>query len=381
MRQLNLLIGDPVSTGRPRHSESPDFVMAQRCAPGCTCRHRTRGHRRRTCLARRRAEAARDGRERGHLVDPAPRRRTWRAASQVLEDVTIDYPLTSWAAGRPSDHFFRGGTRVCCATVSRAHAPPGRPARPAIHAVLGMQASRPAENGDMPNEKNAAAAVEAQPRMLAQHARRDVMEMQGRIRGHPWMVGTATVGAGKLLPPSHQLVACPLYHLDLGEIDEVLALFDGRSTARASRVILEMIDARRLWRLNLRGVAVSKRGKVAMPGSRWAGGPLCFRRAMPRLRCGRRPHGLIARVLDAQTRAMRGDGDNAQFPARSAIGHARPQGVRRWPLWRGVRLLREVRNIATARRSHAQRDVLDLTLIERRCAPARPRWHGRSGRA
>jgi len=61
-----------------------------------------------------------------------------------------------------------------------------------------------------------------------------------------------------------------LYHLDLGEIDHVLALFDVPIYGARSRVTLDMIDASAiLWRLHLRGVDVRHRwDALPMPGSR-----------------------------------------------------------------------------------------------------------------
>jgi hypothetical protein len=51
-----------------------------------------------------------------------------------------------------------------------------------------------------------------------------------------------------------------LYHLELGEIDEALRLFDGPIHGARSKVMLDMIDAAALlWRLLLRGVDVGER--------------------------------------------------------------------------------------------------------------------------
>ena len=71
-------------------------------------------------------------------------------------------------------------------------------------------------------------------------------------------------------------------------------------------------------------------------------------------------------MLDAQLAATNEDGDNAFFTCE--VGHSVARalqafGDERYPDC--VRLLREVRNIAYRfGGSHAQRDVIDLTLIE-----------------
>ena len=63
-----------------------------------------------------------------------------------------------------------------------------------------------------------------------------------------------------------------LFHLDLDEIDEVLALFDERVLGSGSAVVLDMIDASALlWRLQLRGIDVGDRWQAL--AERWA--PQC----------------------------------------------------------------------------------------------------------
>jgi hypothetical protein len=74
----------------------------------------------------------------------------------------------------------------------------------------------------------------------------------------------------------------------------------------------------------------------------------------------------IGRLLDAQEEAMRRKDDNAAFT--SEVGHAATRAIVAFGTGRyddAVRLLRSVRNVAHRfGGSHAQRDVLDLTLIE-----------------
>lgn len=77
-------------------------------------------------------------------------------------------------------------------------------------------------------------------------------------------------------------------------------------------------------------------------------------------------HGSVRELVEAQAEAMRGDGDNAGFTrdvgrpvtlAIRAFGEADYRTT--------VRLLRPIRAIAHRfGGSHAQRDVIDLTLIE-----------------
>ena len=87
------------------------------------------------------------------------------------------------------------------------------------------------------------------------------MEMQGRQRdGIAWMRGNTEGWSRDSFFAVHNWWHLALYHLDLGEIDEVLALFDGPIYGAQSKVVLEMIDASAmLWRLHLRGIDVGER--------------------------------------------------------------------------------------------------------------------------
>ncbi len=161
-----------------------------------------------------------------------------------------------------------------------------------------------------------------------------------------------------------------LYHLDLGEIDEVLALYDDPIYGKKSCVILDMLDASALlWRLTLRGVDVGNRWQAI--ADNWtpvaAAGNYAFNdlhAVMAFAGAGRA--GAAAAVLQAQTLAMEQPGDNAAF-LREA-GHAATMAIKAFGegnFTETMRLLRPIRS--TAHRcsgSHAQRDVIDLKLIE-----------------
>jgi hypothetical protein len=73
-----------------------------------------------------------------------------------------------------------------------------------------------------------------------------------------------------------------------------------------------------------------------------------------------------ARVFEAQSRAMHCEGDNAVFTRE--VGHPVTKAIKAFAdgdYLETIRLLRPVRNIANRfGGSHAQRDLLDLTLIE-----------------
>jgi hypothetical protein len=244
---------------------------------------------------------------------------------------------------------------------------------PGYHVVLGMQAFGLEESGDYAAAERAGRrAIEIERRdCWAQHAVAHVMEMQCRPReGIAWMQKNAEGWSRDSFLAVHNWWHVALYHLELGETDEALALFDGPVYGSRSRVILDMVDASALlWRLMLRGIDV---------GDRWAAladawepvkeaGLYAFNDAhamMAFVGAGRAES--ARRVLEAQAVAMHRGGDNVLFTrevgrpvalAIAAFGDANYAEA--------ARLLRSVRNIAHRfGGSHAQRDLLDLTLIE-----------------
>jgi hypothetical protein len=165
-----------------------------------------------------------------------------------------------------------------------------------------------------------------------------------------------------------------LYHLELGATDEVLRLFDGPVFGKRSNVVMDIIDASAmLWRLHLRGLDVADR--FAALAELWAPLATAGNYAFNDL------HAMIAfvgsgrtreqqAVLDAQRAVLDGSlavaADNVEFTRE--VGHAAARAIHAFGLGRYaecVELLRPIRHLAHRfGGSHAQRDVLDLTLIE-----------------
>jgi len=297
----------------------------------------------------------------------------WRDAGRTLEDLSIDYPRDALAlqAGHLID-FYTGDSRMLRDRIARA-LPAWNGGMPGYHAMLGMYAFGLEETGRYAQaEEFGRRGVDLEPRDgWAQHAVAHVMEMQGRQReGIAWMRGAPQAWAHESFFSSHNWWHLALYHLDMGEIDEVLALFDGPIFGKRSSVVLDLVDASALlWRLDLRGIDV---------GSRWdsladlwapfaSAGNYAFNdlhAMMAFVRAGRT--GLALAVLDAQNAALHGVGDNARFTAE--VGQAATRAIAAFGEERygvAVELLRVVRSVAHRfGGSHAQRDLLDLTLIE-----------------
>ncbi|MDC7785703.1 tetratricopeptide repeat protein [Rhodoplanes sp. TEM] len=373
--ELALFRDDPVATVDAALADSPDFVMAHALRAWL---HLLGTEPAGVPVARAALAAARDRagteQERGHLAAIAHLADArWHAAARVLEDVAIAHPrdLLALQAGHQLD-FFRGDARMLRDRIARAR-PAWSPAVPGHHAVLGMAAFGLEETGAYAEAERAGrAAVEAEPRdAWARHAVAHVMEMQGRHDdGIAWMSREPDAWADGNFLAVHNWWHLALYHLERGEIDAVLDLYDGPIRSGRSGLILDMIDAAAmLWRLHLRGIDVGPR--FAEIADAWEpvaeAGLYAFNdvHAVMAFVGAGRPQA-VARVVEAQRRAMEGPGDNAAFTREVGAPVVQAMvafGDGRWA--DTVRLLRPVRGIAHRfGGSHAQRDVIDLTLIE-----------------
>ena len=296
----------------------------------------------------------------------------WRAAGLVLEDLSVDYPRDALAlqAGHLID-FFTGDSRMLRDRIARA-LPAWSSSLPGYHAVLGMHAFGLEETGNYARaEAQGRLSVELEPRdTWGKHAVAHVMEMQGRRReGIAWMRTDPDAWARDSSFAVHNWWHVALFHLGLDEIDEVLALYDGPIHGSASKLVLEMIDASAmLWRLHLRGVNVGNRWDALARNWEAVGGAGTYAfndmHAMMAY-VGAGAHQAADAVLEAQKAALDSAGDNAQFT--SEVGGAATRAIRAFGdgnYAETVRLLRPVRNFAHRfGGSHAQRDLIDITLI------------------
>lgn len=304
----------------------------------------------------------------GHLVGGR-----WHAAGQVLAQVSADHPADALAlqAGHQID-FFTGNAAMLRDRIAAAM-PAWSADMPGYHAVLGMQAFGMEEMGAYAEaEALGRAAIELEPRDgWAQHAVAHVMEMQSRQHdGISWMRGNEAAWTGDSFLQIHNWWHLALFHYELGDVDAVLALFDGPVRGSGSTLVLNLLDASAiLWRLRLGGVDV---------GDRWA--PLAAA-WLPKANDGSYAfndmHAMMAFVgagldaparalLAAQDEAMAGGGDNAAFTRE--VGRPAVLGIQAFGEGRYAEAVRWLAPLpAIAHRfggSHAQRDVIDLTLLE-----------------
>ncbi|ESW74599.1 tetratricopeptide repeat protein [Mesorhizobium sp. C280B] len=375
VRELQCFIGDPVGSVDRAIAEVPGFVMA----------HVFKGYlfglateREATAVAKACHEAAlplaATTREQahvaalGHLADGR-----WHEAARVLEDIAIEFPLDALAlqTGHQID-FFTGNARMLRDRIGRA-LPSWQSGMPGYHAILGMQAFGLEEMGDYARaEKLGRTAVDLEPRDgWAQHAVAHVMEMQSRQKdGILWMRANPEAWTRESFLQVHNWWHLALFHYDLGETDEVLALYDGPIYGERSTLALNMVDASAiLWRLHLGGVDVGERWTAL--AANWlpkaSAGHYAFNDAHAMMAfVGAGLEAPARGLLEAQREAMRGKDDNAAFTrdvghpltlAIKAFGEGNYAGT--------IRLIRPIRAIAHRfGGSHAQRDVIDLTLIE-----------------
>jgi hypothetical protein len=195
--------------------------------------------------------------------------------------------------------------------------------------------------------------------------------MQGRLEdGIAWMNGNLEDWSNDSFLSVHNWWHLALYHLERGETDQVLALYDGPIRGGQSSIVLEMVDASALlWRLALRGIVLGDRwNPIAEQWAPLAGsGNYAFNDAhamMAFMGAGR--DAAAEAVLAAQQEAMARDDDNAMFTRE--VGHPVARAIQAFHQGNyaeAIALLRPVRGIANRfGGSHAQRDVVDLTLLE-----------------
>jgi len=375
LHQFQCYIEDPVASVDAAIEQRPNFVMAHVLKAYL---HLLGTEPAAIAVARDCLDAAQrlpaNARERGHLeaVGQMVEGR-WHRAGRLLEDVAIDYPhdILALQAGHLAD-FYVGNSRMLRDRIARA-LPAWSPNMPGYHAVLGMHAFGLEETADYGRaEAQGRAAVELEPRDgWAQHAVAHVMEMQCRTRdGIAWMGANPEAWSTDSFFKVHLWWHLALYHLELAEIDEVLALFDGPIHGERSTMVLDMIDASALlWRLHLRGIDVGQRWATVADG--WepiaTAGNYAFNDVHAVMAfVGAQRSDAIAAVLKTQQMVMQGSDDNEAFTRE--VGHPLALAIKAFGQARyddTVRLIRQVREIAHHfGGSHAQRDLLDLTLIE-----------------
>jgi tetratricopeptide (TPR) repeat protein len=298
----------------------------------------------------------------------------WRRAVRAWGDVLLDHPRDTLALQLAHlGDFFLGQSQMLRDRVARV-LPYWRDSAPGYGYVLGMHAFGLEECGDYARAEQAGRhALEVNARdPWAVHAVAHVMEMQGRLpEGIEWLESRAPDWSVDNGFAFHNWWHLALYYLDLGETGKVLDLYDRRIRPARSQVILEMIDATAmLWRLHLRGVDVGERWQELADS--WeplaADGHYAFNdvHAMMAFVAAGREEAERTLLATLRARADRSGGTNAVMTREVGLPVCvalRAFGRGEWDV--AIEMLRPVRLVASrAGGSHAQRDILSLTLIE-----------------
>jgi hypothetical protein len=304
-----------------------------------------------------------------HLVDGE-----WTRSALALDRHNMRYPrdLLALQSGHLID-FYRAGTRNLRDRLARV-LPEWSPSVPGHSIVLGMHAFGLEECGDYGRaEAEGRRAVAMQPLdCWAHHAVTHVMEMEGRAEdGIGWMIAREPHWAAEdNLFKVHNWWHRALFHLELGQQEEALSLYDGPVREGHGTTALDLVDASALlWRLHVSGMDVTPRWhELADAWEAHADGktyPFNDWHAVMAFAGAGRTRG-VARIL-AALRASAESGSEAGRWARD-IGLPLAEGFVAFmdgAYETATERLHGLRSIANAfGGSHAQRDIIDWTLLE-----------------
>ena len=299
----------------------------------------------------------------------------WRDASRAFDSILIEYPHDALAI--QTAHlmdFFQGDALNLRNRISRV-LPHWNEQTPGYSYILGMHAFGLEECNQYPEaERTARRALELQPRDgWAVHTVAHVMEMQGRIdEGIEWLQSRESDWAPDNMFAPHNWWHLALFNMDLGKFDTALDLFDQKLMGPQSDMILVLLDATALlWRLQLEGVEVDDRfervadlwkAKLEDEAGYYAFNDV---HAMMSFAATGRT-GEIVRLRRSMRNATKGDQSNASMTRD--VGLPLAEGLLAFANNRygeAIQTIEPVRDISGRfGGSHAQRDLLTLTMID-----------------
>lgn len=375
LRGFQQMAGDPVRDLNKAIELSPDFTMAYvarnwMCLVGTDPGPRQMVRDGIEALRKLPANAA----EKAHVEASAIcANGEMRAAARMLEDIAADNPhdILAIQIGQLLD-LMLGETRMLRDRPARAFRHWSAD-MPGYSSMLAMMSFGHEENGDYARaEKCGREAIRLDPRdSWAQHAVAHVYEMQGRTEdGLAWMLDDHERWSVDNFMAVHNWWHTALYHLELDNIVEVLRLYDGPIYGAKSELAYDMIDASALlWRLTLRRIDVGDRWQAL--ADNWEKiadqTEVAFNDGhamMAFVGAGRTK--AVEKLVKSQENAFKAPGD---YHARmAAVGRSVSEGIIAFGAGDydlAVEDLRAARAKANHwGGSHAQRDVIDLTLIE-----------------
>ncbi len=368
---------DPIADIDAVLAEHPDFAMAHAFRAGALAAAADRAFEPELLRSLAAAEALApqaNERERGHIAAA----RAWArgditGATELWGRTAMEHPrdLLAVQLGQIGD-FMLGYSHMLRDRVARV-LPHWHRGMPGHGFILGMHAFGLEECGDYARaEASGREAVALNPRDgWAVHAVAHVLEMEGRTgEGIAWLGDTVGSWAPGNMFAFHNWWHLGLFHLDRGEIAEVLRLFDEGVAGGGFGQALELVDgAAMLWRLHVLGHDVGGRWSRVMPG--WSA------RIEDRVFAFNDLHAMMAFIgtddqaaqralLASLMRAAEGEGTNAMMAREVGLPACRGfAAFGRGDYAAAITELLPLRGKANRfGGSHAQRDVLSWTLVE-----------------
>jgi tetratricopeptide (TPR) repeat protein len=293
----------------------------------------------------------------------------WQAATRALERALVANPRDLLALKVAQDLYFFLGNRLELRGVAARVLPAWPPSDPAWGFVQGIWAFGLEENGDYRAAEAAAEnSLARNPRdVWGVHALAHVFEMEGRHEPGVSFLSSSSPDWDRSYFAVHNWWHLGLYLLELGRANDALALYHERVRAARSTEWLDIVDAAALlWRLSLYGTDVAApAAALAADISDLVNIPVYifndWHAVMTFGLAG--DHARVARVL-AANRNLAGP---ANRQAADRAGHRLLESFAAFAAGEpetAVSLLIDIRPEAHAvGGSHAQRDVIDLTLI------------------
>jgi tetratricopeptide (TPR) repeat protein len=368
VESLLALAGDPVAQAEAAVAAAPELTLARVCRAYLSLYATTAAGVAEAEAILSGLAAAAGGREALHLrAARAWAAGDWTGAARALERALVLHPRDALALKVAQDLYFVLGRRLDLRDVAGrvlAHWPEGQPG---WGYVQGIYAFGLEENGDYAQaQARAHAALAANPcDVWSVHAVAHVHEMLGQHRdGVTFLTATAPDWQGSYFAV-HNWWHRGLYHLELGELDTALDLYDQSIRATRSLEWLDIVDAAALlWRLHLYGADLRDRAAALADDI----APLL---ETPPVYVFNDWHAVMALGLaERSTRPLvdsrrLATGTNRASTERA--GRALLDGFGAFAAGRygeALDQLIDIRDAASAvGGSHAQRDVIDLTLL------------------
>jgi tetratricopeptide (TPR) repeat protein len=379
LSQFQSYVGDPIATLDATLADAPDFVVGHlfKALALVTTSEKQFVPAAEESLAQAMRHLA-TATERERALAAATRRfldGDWDAGCRQLDLVLMDHPRDAMAlqVAHLMD-FYRGDALNLRNRVSRV-LPHWDESVPGYSYVLGMHAFGLEEMNQYPEAEAAGRGALALQRKdaWAVHAVTHVMEMQGRIdEGVAWLESRQDDWAPDNGFAFHNWWHLALFHMDAARYERALALYDAAIHPQPAQFVLPLIDATALlWRLHLEEVDSGRRFETV--ADEWQArqerehGFYAFNdfHAMLAFAATER-HAAMTRQLADLALAAGQKGSNGRMTREVAVPLA--QGIAAFASGKysaAIEWIEPVRDIAHRfGGSHAQRDLVTLTLIE-----------------